>query len=324
MAQHEIKEGWWSVEWPSQEGYDLVEFVRIGQGNALPAWGFRHNESEHPAPLSSMGVTGSGFKAIPAHVIKSIPQLIDETRDFGSAAFYRGHRRFEWELTPAVFRSTCKGDERSMLNDFRNRTPVRYDNSPDERDLCNWLCLAQHFGLPTRLLDWTLSPLVAAYFATEPDPHDDARPGAIWVLNPSKLNEMAGQGRGVFCFSMNNEVVKELVEPAFDDACTSPQKVIAVGPTERDTRLFVQQSVFTLHGDGKSLQERRAEFLPDAEEQRRLLVCGFILPFSKPELRRDLERLGIHEAALFPDLSNLARFVARDKRNWKLAKPTDS
>jgi hypothetical protein len=317
VAQHLIKEGWWSVKWPNQDGYDLVQFVKIGSGDGVSAWGYRHKETEDLKPLSPMGVTESGFNARPAHAVTSIMQLIEETRLFGSAVFYRGHRRFEWELTPAIFRPTCKGDERSMLNDFRSRAPVRHANCPDEHDICNWLTLAQHFGLQTRLLDWTLSPLVAAYFATEPSHEDDERAGAIWVLNATKLNEVTGNGPGIFCLSMANEQVQELVRPAFDDASASPRKVLAVSPTERDTRLFVQQSVFTIHGDAKSLVEWRTELIPNEEEHQKLLVCGFIPPSSKPQIRSDLERLGIHEAALFPDLGNLARYIARDERHNK-------
>lgn len=319
MGNYPIKEGWWSVKWPNREGYDLVEFVRIGSGTGVSGWGFRHKEGQEPRALSSMGVTESGLNGMPAHAVTSVMQLIDESRTFGSVAFYRGHRRFEWELKPAVFRPDCQGDERSMLNDFRSRAPVRYANSPEERDLCNWLALAQHFGLPTRLLDWTLSPLIAAYFATEFSHEDNERAGAIWVLNSAKLNEVVGKGPGVLCFSIANEDVQTLVRPAFDDASVSPHKVLAVAPAERDTRLFVQQSVFTIHGDAKSLIEWRTELIANEQEHRSLLACGFIPPSSKAQIRSDLERLGIHEASLFPDLGNLAKFVARDKRNSKRA-----
>lgn len=317
MAQYEISEGWWSVKWPAPAGNDLVEFVRIGPGTGAPAWGYRHNDVETPVPLSNHGVNLTELNAMPVHAVKTISQLVEETKSVGSSAFFRGHRRFDWELKPGVFRPSCKGNERSMLNDFRNQAPVRYANSPQEDDLCAWLCLAQHYGLPTRLLDWTLSPLVAAYFATEPSAEDDLHAGAIWALNAIKLNGLTAYGRGLFCLSMGNGEVAEVVRPAFDDAHTSPRTTLAVGPTVRDTRLFVQQSVSTLHGDGRSLEEWGAELIPDAAERRGLLLCAFIPPASKPTIRLDLERLGIHEAALFPDLGNLARFVSRDKRNWK-------
>lgn len=317
MAQTEIKEGWWAVKWPGQDEYDLVEFVRIAQVVGLGAWGYRHTENENPMPLSSMVTPDVRLNLSPAHILRNTEQLIQETRDFGTIPFYRGHSRFEWELAPAVFREPCKGDERSMLNDFRNRAPVRYADSPAAHDLCSWLSLAQHYGLPTRVLDWTLSPLVAAYFATVPDATNDERPGAIWVLNAKKLNEMTADGGGILCFSMDNKEVEELVKPAFDDKFTGPGNVIAVLPSERDLRLFAQQSVFTLHGDRKSLQEWREVLIPDEAEHGQLLMCAVLSPEAKVQIRSDLERLGIHEASLFPDLANLARYIAHDKRNWK-------
>lgn len=318
MAQREIKEGWWTVKWPDQDGYDLVEFVRIAEGAGLATWGYRHNGTEKPIPLSSMIADGASINGTPTHVVNDIQQSIQETKSFGSTPFYRGHRRYDWELIPAVFRRNCKGDELSMMNNFRGSAPVRYANSPDEQDCCRWLSLAQHYGLPTRLLDWTLSPLVAAYFATEPDAVDDEYPGRIWVLNASKLNEMTSTSPGLLLtFSMQNKEVEELVKPAFDDDFASPGKVIAVLPPEHDMRHFSQQSVFTLHGDGKSLEDWRAELIPNEAEHRKLMMCTALPPKAKTEIRGDLERLGIHEASLFPDLANLARYIARDKRHRK-------
>ena len=194
MAEREVNEGWWSVKWPGQDGYEVVEFVRITQGSGVAAWGYRRRETEDPTPLLSRIGDDRRINARPVHIVKDVQQVIEETRDFGTSAIYRGHRRFEWELTPAVFRNTCEGDERSMLNDFRNRAPARFANCPDEQDLCGWLSLAQHYGLPTRLLDWTQSPLVGAYFAAEQHAEDDNAPGAIWALNPKKLNELMVNG----------------------------------------------------------------------------------------------------------------------------------
>ncbi|NOS99615.1 MAG: FRG domain-containing protein [Phycisphaerales bacterium] len=317
MAQHGIQEGWWTVKWPNQDRYDLVEFVRMTPGSTPDAWGYRNNPNEPLKPLSPMLGDQASLNGIPSHVIQDIGQLIHESKSFGTTCFYRGHRRFEWDLTPAVFRKSCKGDERSMLNDFRTHAPIRYMNSPVEGDLCSWLALAQHYGLPTRLLDWTLSPLVAAYFATEPHVDDDDRAGAIWVLNPMKLNKMVADEDGLICLTEDNEVVADLVEPAFDDKVPSIRRVIAVVPCQRDLRHLVQQSTFTLHGNDLSLQAWREELMPRSAEHGSLLLCAHIPSWSKVQIREELDRLAVHEASLFPDLANLARFVSRDKRHWK-------
>lgn len=317
MAKHEIKEGWWSVKWPDHDGYDLVEIVRIEKGSGSDAWGFRHDETEDLTPLSSIKGSEQNLDARPVHVVKNLHDLIEETKSFGNSAFYRGHHRFDWQLIPAVFRKSCEGIEWSMLNDFVLRAPVRYANMPDQDDRCNLLSLAQHYGLPTRLLDWTMSPLVAAYFATGLQDEDDNNAGIIWVLNAIKLNQLILKRNGLPCFNMSNEEVQELVKPAFDEDLISPHKVIAVAPSERDIRLFVQQSVFTLHGNVMPLEEWCRELIPDEKEQKKLIQCACIPPSYKADIRNDLERIGIHEASLFPDLGSLARYVARDSRNRK-------
>lgn len=317
MSQQVVKEGWYHVKWPGKEQRELVEIVRIGKGDDLEAWGYRGDTAEQTNPINAKYPSDIGLDAIPVHIISDLQQLIAETRPFGLKAFYRGQRKHDWDLVPAVFRTPHAFIEQTMLADFRLRAPVRYANTPPYDDLTSWLALAQHYGLPTRLLDWTLSPLIAAYFATEPDVTDDKSAGIVWVLDPVELNKRASGNDGVLSFSMDNDDVVKLVQPAFEIEYGSIESVLAVVPSEKDTRYFVQQSAFTLHGNGTSLQGWRNKLMPEIADHRKLMMCACIPPSSKISIRDDLERLGIHEASLFPDLSNLARYIRRDKRHRK-------
>src|SRR5688572_5931599 len=123
--------------------------------------------------------------------IKDIASLIATSRellqDFGKTFYwFRGHACLDWELVPSVHRNYDSRGEQNLLTRFRLATPTRHAKCPDMRDHGSWISLMQHFGLPTRLLDWTESLLTATYFAVSHE-HQPG-PGAIWALVPGGLN----------------------------------------------------------------------------------------------------------------------------------------
>jgi hypothetical protein len=109
---------------------------------------------------------------------------------FGRTPYwFRGHAQADWTLVPSVHRHYDNLGERDLINRFRLGAPTRYSNCPEARDVAGWITLMQHFGLPTRLLDWTGSLIVAAYFAVSHEPRPGSGPAAIWVLLPNGLNK---------------------------------------------------------------------------------------------------------------------------------------
>ena len=101
--------------------------------------------------------------------------------------FYRGVQNFrEHKLIPSVARNAggnldkLQNIEKSILEKFKTRAPARLVFHPSNN--WEWLMLGQHHGLPTRLLDWTINPLVALYFACTGDNHLSAD-GAIYRLS---------------------------------------------------------------------------------------------------------------------------------------------
>ena len=100
--------------------------------------------------------------------------------------WWRGHADSRWRLLPHAYRGTrSSDDERNYCLHFMTKAPARYPNCPTN-DL-DWLFLMQHHGLPTRLLDWTESPLIGLFFAVW-TPQYDHIPGTLWALNTIKLN----------------------------------------------------------------------------------------------------------------------------------------
>jgi len=114
--------------------------------------------------------------------------IVAITRAFGnSRPWWRGQADARWSLVPSLYRKGFASKEGNINSRFRMMAKVRHANCPTSDDAFPWLFLMQHYRLPTRLLDWSESPLVAVYFATEAEAGDDTD-AALWALSPTGLN----------------------------------------------------------------------------------------------------------------------------------------
>jgi FRG domain len=211
---------------------------------------------------------------------------------------FRGRWRADDDLTTSLTR--LGGDtatiERPLLRHFRKyaaRDAVPVDST------WNWLALAQHHGLPTRLLDWTYSPYVALHFAT-------ARPegdGAVWMVDYVRAHELAPaplreqlrrEGANVFTTEMIGAVAED-----FDDLAALGEFVVFVEPPSFDDRIVNQYALF-------SLVSRPGVALDDG------LLRKIVIPEElKWEVRDKLDQANVTERVLFPGLDGLSRWLAR-------------
>lgn len=227
-------------------------------------------------------------------------EIFGNSRD----AWWRGHARIDWDLAPKLYRTGYDLEERNLAIRFMNMARVRYDKIPGDEDWPSWLFLMQHYGLPTRLLDWTDSPLVALYFAVSEAAHHNEG-GALWAIQPTRLNKIQA-GQDVIACVQEPEIGFLALE-AFQNV--EPERrnkrIVAVLPNHFDMRHLVQSAAFTIHGCGEAINR-----LGSSDS---FLVKFEIPAEAKQRLLRDLRKVGIHEASLFPDLDHLSRHLTSTK-----------
>jgi hypothetical protein len=198
-------------------------------------------------------------------------------------------------------------EEHVMRNYIRYARPhVRSASTNDWEELFS----AQHHGVPTRLLDWTYSPLVAAFFATRPcDGQDRGR--AVWRLDWQKIHR-------VFRFpsiALSPRDLDALFEPG---GHTSPWQLFSRGreaspfaclvePPSLDERIVAQAAVFTMCSDKWAAFDEflRSHGLADA------LTKYIIPPQTVAKIRDQLDLVGVDERRLFPDLDGVAAAIRR-------------
>lgn len=235
------------------------------------------------------------------YVVVNIKELTDAivevTRKYGNARpWWRGQADIEWNLTSSLYRNGFAAKENNLNAQFRLMAKSRYSNCPSSSDAFGWLFLMQHYRLPTRLLDWSDSPLIALYFAIESEKHDDVD-AVLWALSPTRLNSHQSQIAKIFM--PGSKDIRPLGIEAFISNKAQPdERILAVFTEQFDIRHMVQQSAFTVHGCGTPINR--------IQGSDTFLSRIRIPKAAKPGFRQILKLLGISRHTLFPDLENLA------------------
>ena len=205
------------------------------------------------------------------------------------------------------------GDGHEQLEGHLLRTFRRYAHryGPASGDsLWNWLALAQHHGLPTRLLDWTYSPFVALHFATADLSRFDTD-GVIWCVNyvetnrflPDRLRDILDEeGAEVFTAEMLGRAAATLAEY---DALAADPFVAFFEPPSLDDRIVNQFALFSLMSSPSAQLEPWLH--ANRSSYRRILLPAAL----KQEVRDKLDQANITERVLFPGLDGLSSWLKR-------------
>jgi hypothetical protein len=224
---------------------------------------------------------------------------------------YRGLSSTGLDLTTSLYRLARGGDirllERALLRNFRK---YAHDHSTRGIDtVWHWLAMGQHHGLPSRLTDWTYSPLVALHFATA-CVSDFDRDGVVWCVNfvdanhllPDALTEMLEDEQSQ-TLTLDMLARFDTLEE-FDDLADEPF-VVFVEPPSLDARMLNQFALFSLM-PGPDVQ------LDTWIEAHKDLARAVVVPAElKWEIRDKLDQANIDERTLFPGLDGLSRWLAR-------------
>lgn len=242
-------------------------------------------------------------------------------RKAGHPLWFRGARSVQLPLTPTLYRHPTQDSrveleqlERQLIARFRQRSLPYHTRNLDN----DWeaLFFMQHYGVPTRLLDWTENPLVALHFAlmtSSSKPTSNRKrvaraPAVIWVLDPvawnrEALSHVSYSGAPL---TPGDEHLKGYAPQSTSTAMG--EHPVALYGAHNSPRIVAQQGVFTIFGTGNTSM---CNLVRSGVFQRQALCCILIHSLRIELMREALLDQGMTESTVFPDLEGLARETKR-------------
>lgn len=220
--------------------------------------------------------------------------------------------------------------EKRLINEFRRRAHHYISRVPDRHDLVEWLALMQHYGAPTRLLDWSYSPFIAVYFAIAGAQFEVKSGGqeaqalcALWAMESVRytsehtlkdlgyLNVMANYAIRVGLKRHNHpEPTKfrqdAIVHYVFDKPTLG---LFVVNPFMLSERSSIQQGVHLMPGDITESFEQNLLASPRSRDNLQVLEI-VLTKDMRNEFLKNLHRMNIDHASLFPGLEGYAKSMA--------------
>jgi len=238
-----------------------------------------------------------------AHSLVEYLELIQEHLPPGRALF-RGQAS-SWALRPTIDRlrdllPSSKDEyplpnDRELLNEYKRLAWALFPDRPDRNDDWAWMALAQHHGLPTRLLDWTTSSLIALWFAVSDPP-----------CNEAARESKGDSGPVVWLLSVTAE---HWVYGAGNPFSVSGLRVFA--PPIATPRLRAQRGIFTVSQIGRT-RGSIENIARHAGKPNRIYLEYLTIDREKREqIMAELQQHGIDDSSMYPDLQGIAALLRR-------------
>ncbi len=288
--------------------------------------------------------------------INSVSDYLDKLDELGSeyvnnfftnnpvngTFLFRGMEDQKYKLLPSVFRThedCCEGKvitnknylefvtEKNILKKFIQDASA-YVSQMDPCDYVRWAELAQHYGVPTRFLDWTENPLVALYFACESNKDCD---GVVWLLHKANYWNYEKHHDNALKDDLRHRTIQDFIQDLLDISkedencsklCSLP---LVYTPYYTNPRMSAQASWFMVWGTRKEAFEDQIEndcfmqYNPpihgertDGVKQVKKFAYRLLIHSSdKQVIMRQLDHIGIHAKSLFPGLDGIGRHIER-------------
>lgn len=226
-----------------------------------------------------------------------------------SGLWYRGVKESDFSLVPGCIWQKIDLDlEESCVSEFLIHYRSFYPEAT--QDPLELYALMQHYGLPTRLLDWTTSPLIALYFAMEKESETS---NAVWAMSPSDLNRITTgfESNIVPKRSLEHCPTRSWLPGMLREGPTSevPENPFAFKHPLVNPRISAQKGCFTFHGKGlKGIEEY---FSSEGNDCITKLVLK--TPSKRGEILEQLYSLGFKEDDIYRDLNSLTRRIVREQ-----------
>jgi len=219
--------------------------------------------------------------------------------------WFRGHPRTDYRLAPSALRYEDLAQRERALGlvaEMKRFLEMKLPRPPAPDDDLGWMQVAQHYGLPTRLLDWTQNAAVALFFVCSNNMDAD---GLVAILNPIELNQHVDpRAPRVFNPQRDANIIRPYLRLRAGLHARG-KRTIAINPTWNTERIAMQQGAFTLHGS--------RWFELDRDQASSLLYVP-ILREHKESLLNELERVGIGEMFIFPEPEHVCAHLRRAAR----------